>query len=150
MLPKRSLIQCRWLLVCASIRYLNVFWTYSVVSTFNIKLILNGSLTTYHLTCKLATCKNMHFLLKSVRRSTTNLYYSSHNHNRLKYHSLLLRKCIKCDYVFKGTSKLVRKRSPGSDTRWPGVPGQGVGVREVRGSNPWRNHPLLLPLFRVR
>ena len=24
------------------------------------------------------------------------------------------------------------------DTRWPGVPGQGVGVREVRGSNPGR------------
>ena len=58
------------------------------------------------------------------------------NPNRLKYHLFLLRECIKCDYVIKGTSKWERKRCPGSHTRWLGVPGQEVSVREVRGSNP--------------
>ena len=35
-----------------------------------------------------------------------------------------------------GTPKCARKRWPGSDTRWLGLPGHGAGVREVCGSKP--------------
>ena len=37
-----------------------------------------------------------------------------HNPNRLKYNFLVLRKCIKCDYVIKGTSKWARKHCLGA------------------------------------
>ena len=58
------------------------------------------------------------------------------NLNSLTY-QFLLRNCIKCDYVIKGTPKWARKCCPGSHTGGGlVVPGQGVGVREVRGSNP--------------
>ena len=72
------------------------------------------------------------------------------NPNRREYHKILLRKCIKCNYVIKGTPICARKRLPGSDTRWLGLPGQGAGVREVRGSKPEGATTLLRTLFRVR
>ena len=59
----------------------------------------------------LTTGKFRHFILKSVGRPNTNLYYSSHNPNRRKYQFLLLRKCIKCDNVIKQTSKKMGTKS---------------------------------------
>ena len=53
----------------------------------------------------LTMCKNMNFLLKFVRGPSTYFYYSSHNPNRHLYDFLLPRKCIKCEYVIKWTSK---------------------------------------------
>ena len=70
------------------------------------------------------------------------------NPNRRECHKILLRKCIKCDYVIKGTPMCAPKRWPGSDTRWLGLRGQGAGVREVRGLKPGVANTLFLTLLR--
>ena len=58
------------------------------------------------------------------------------NPNRRDCYEILLRKCIRCDCVITGTPKCARKRWPGSDTWWLGLPGHVAGVREVSGSKP--------------
>ena len=72
------------------------------------------------------------------------------NPNHHECHKILLRKYIKCYYIIKGTPTCAPTRWPGSDTRWLGLPGQGAGVQEVRGSKPGGTATLLRTLFRVR
>ena len=52
-------------------------------------------------------------------------------------------KC-KCDYVINRTS--ARNCCLGSDTGWLDIPGHGVGVQEICGSNP-RGPPSVSPPF---
>ena len=53
----------------------------------------------------------------------------------------------KCDYVNKRTSKWARNCCPGGDTGWVGIPGHGVGVPEVSGSNPVQTTQFACPYF---
>ena len=79
---------------------------------------------------------------KHLKKSNyfNNILRNCFNPISLKCQFLLLRKCDyvikKCDYVINETHKWARKRCLGSHTRWLGLLGQGVGVREVHGSIP--------------
>ena len=59
--------------------------------------------------------------------------------------SVETRKCNKCDYVIN--IQWAPNRCPGCDTGRLGIPGHGVGVREVRRSNPGGTTYFFSPYF---